>query len=258
MRVLILIATMLLAACSPAAWNEKLSTPQERGEAARVIALVRARDVAQLRAVARPDLSGQLTPEAVEKIAALVPNHGDAALVTVSVNSMTIAGKQSTQKAFNYDVGAGKRWALVQIVIDTSTAANKVAGIQVFPSAQRASTVNDFSWAGKSPLHYGWIVMMAAAVVVSVAGVIVAIRSSLFRRRRWLWIAGCALSFVTFSLNWSTGEWTVLPVSFLLLGASAAQAGPFNPWVLSFAIPIVAIVVLFRAWRAQRAVTGTP
>ena len=244
MRFLVLSVILLLAACSPQAWNDKLSTPKERATAERVIALLRARDVNGLKAMSDAQLAPQLTPESLRPIAAMTPSAGAPSLQTVAVKTMAVGGAARTMKALNYEMGNGKSWAMIQVVLDTSGDPIRVDGFRVFPADRQPSTINDFTLTGKPVLAYVWLAMMVLAVAVTILGAATAFRSPRFRKLRWLWVIGSLFSFGTFSLNWTTGAFGMMPISFLLLGAGALRAGPLSPWVVSFAIPVVAIVIL--------------
>jgi hypothetical protein len=101
---------------------------------------------------------------------------------------------------------------------------------------------------GKGAINYLWIAAMAIAVGSSLAAFVLILRTRALRLK-WLWAIGSLLGFVNFRLDWTTGQWDIWPLSFTLFGASALRSGMLAPWVMSFAIPIVAIV--FLALRAR-------
>lgn len=227
---------------------EKLSNSGERLFATRVIVAARAGDVRALRASAEPDLTDQLTPEVVRKLQTGIPPVGRIVLATVFVETTA----NGTFKTFNHEVGAGNRWAMVQVVMRTDTAAPQLIGLHTYPTPVQPIKVNDF---GQRPLTIGgalWLIAMIAAFATSLAGVVIAWRRKTMRRR-WLWVIGSALPVVTLTMNWTTGAWQVTPVSVLVLGAAGMRSGPFMPWLFSFAIPVVALIVIVRAWRDRRA-----
>ena len=49
-----------------------------------------------------------------------------------------------------------------------------------------------------------------------------------------------------FSLNWATGAWSIKPIYVSLLGAGFFRPSPFDAWILSFSLPIVAVIFLMR------------
>ena len=96
-----------------------------------------------------------------------------------------------------------------------------------------------------------WTLAVMVACVGTCLTAIVLIWRSRWLSRRWLWTLGSLFGFIGFGLNWSTGAWAIL-FGASLLGAQATKAGPFAPWILSFFVPIVAIVVIVLWFRARK------
>jgi len=57
-----------------------------------------------------------------------------------------------------------------------------------------------------------------------------------------LWIIFILFGFVTFSLNWTTGEFEIQLISIKLFGVGIIKLGIIAPWIVSFSIPIGAII----------------
>ncbi|MFZ5747306.1 MAG: hypothetical protein ACOY45_06570 [Pseudomonadota bacterium] len=244
---LVLLAALGLAGCSVQAINERLTTPDERALAVRVIRATRAGDRDAVMRDAAPQLAGQLSPELFARLAASIPD-GEPVLETANVQSATGPAGVQTLKFLNYELGAGNRWAVVQVILDTSGGAARLNGIYALPGDHSLVQANRLTLAGKTPLHYAWLGAMFSAVLVSLAALVLILRARGLRYK-WAWALGCLVSFVTFSLDWTTGTASVQPISVLLLGAAVFQAGPLNPWLFSFAIPVLPIAFLFRYWR---------
>lgn len=245
MRALIAgILLFVLAACSIQRWNEWASTPQERAFAAQMVQAIQRGDMRQLAEASDPDTMRDFSPRMLAQIREVTPD-GPAKLMTVSVNAMTAGGETSSFKTFNYELGTGQRWAILQIILHPKGERLWLAGVYVQPADRSPSIAHAFSFRGKRAIHYFWLAMMLAAVATSITALVLVLRTRGLRRK-WLWAVGSALGFVSFQLNWTTGEWGIWPISIQLFGASALQNGPLLPWVMSFAIPVVAIIFLVR------------
>ncbi|MDF7774120.1 hypothetical protein P1X14_02575 [Sphingomonas sp. AOB5] len=247
MRQTILILMMMLiglSACSKEDWIEKLSTPEERALSLRSLKALQSGNFGAVDAMSRSELREEVTPEIYDQVRGMIPP-GEPRLQTVAANSHTADGVTTTLKSFNYEMGSGDRWAIVQITLQTSPGRTTVAGFRAYPMEQSPIAAQSFSFEGKGALHYFWLLTMVAAVVTTIAGIVMVIRTPDVRRK-WLWVIGCLFSFVTFSLNWNTGEMGVAPFYFLIFGAGGGQAGPLSPWIFQFAIPVVAITFLIR------------
>lgn len=106
-------------------------------------------------------------------------------------------------------------------------------------------SLNGFSLQKAGLSHYLMIMIMFAAVVVTVAALFRIWRSGLFHRR-WLWTIGALIGITTLRLDWTTGHLFFQPVSAQLFSVSAMKQPIYSPWVLAVSIPLVALIVLLR------------
>lgn len=248
-----LCAAMLLASCSLADWNERLSSPQERAQALNFVAAFRAGRLATIQGEIDPGIFKQTVAER-EKLLSLIPVDGAPQLITVASQTNMTPGKTTTLKSLNYEFGSGSKWAIFQVTLSTEQHGPRVAGWRLFPSSQQPTIINKFSLAGKSSLHFLWLFLMASSVVTCITGAVLAFRDRV-TSNRWLWVLGSLFGFIKFNLEWTTGAFGFQPISFMLLGASGVQASPLDPWIFSFAIPIVAIIVIVRKLRSHSSET---
>ncbi|MEN9443565.1 MAG: hypothetical protein RIS47_455 [Bacteroidota bacterium] len=102
------------------------------------------------------------------------------------------------------------------------------------------SSMFEFSLTNKSWLHYLFLFFAVSIPIFILVSLVAAFRTKL--NKKWLWIVGILVCFVQFSMNWTTGtvDFQIFNVSFL--GAGISRMGNIQPWILSFSIPIVAIL----------------
>jgi len=244
MRLLLIGLLLVLAGCSASDWNERLSSPEDRALALRTIDGLRTGRLDPLKADIEPTIFAQ-TVAGRDKFAAPLSTPGTPTLVTVSSNTHTDVRGTVTTKALNYEFGAGNKWVVMQIVLRTTGQRPEVIGWNVTPTNARPTTIGDFSFNGKGAIHFAWIAAMIASVLVIVTALVQGVRSKGIKRR-WLWMLGSAFGFAQFSLNWATGAWSIQPIHVALLGAGFIKPSPFDPWILSFSLPIVAVIFLIR------------
>jgi hypothetical protein len=256
MRVVIAgILLLLLGACSVQRFNAWLSTPEERAFAEQMVQVIQAGDMRRLVAVSDPDTMRDFTERLLKQVRGLTPA-GPAKLMTVSSNTVTAGGQTRTFKTFNYELGAGQHWAILQIILHPAGEKIWLAGVYVQPVARSPSAAHAFSLKGKGAIHYLWLSAMLLTVLTSIAALVLILRTHGLKLK-WLWAIGSLFGFVGFQLNWTTGDWGAWPISFYLFGAAAVQNGPLLPWVMTFAIPVVAIVFLVARTIGITAVRGT-
>lgn len=244
MRIILLVFSLLLASCSQSSLNDALASPQEKSVATRFIAALQSGRIDTVKTSLEPLLYGQ-TLAIQQAIQPAIPKETNYALVTVAVQTNSANGVSKTLKALNYEVGAGAKWAVIQIVMTEVAGGPQVVGWHATPFRNRPTASGDFTFAGKGALHYLWLLAMALSTL-TILFTLNVIRRSEGIKRRWLWTLGAALGLGQFTLNWSTGAWGIRPLGFFLFGSAAFKASPFDPWMLSFSLPIVAVIFLLR------------
>jgi hypothetical protein len=243
MRRVILILLLVLGACNSVEdWNNKVSTAEERSFALSIIDATRQGNFGLIDARILPEYRPQLTPELFAKIRELAPP-GKAVLQTVAVDTQSDGFASRTIKSFNYEIGGGKRWALFQVTILGPPGHLQLVGVHIYPLDRPPSSVNAFGSVDRGMIHYLWLAAMALALGTTLTALVLIVRTRGVRLK-WLWALGCLMSFGLFQLNWTTGAWSVTPIGFVLFGAGAVQNGPLMPWIMQFAIPVVAIVFI--------------
>ena len=119
-----------------------------------------------------------------------------------------------------------------------------VQTFSILPSDQSLSKIHEFTFENKSFINFLWIFLVIIIPIFILVTLIFAIRTPL--KRKWLWIIFILFGFVAFSLNWTTGEIRFQLINFKLFGAGIVKSGIIAPWIVSFAIPIGAIVFWFK------------
>ncbi|OAN60035.1 hypothetical protein [Sphingomonas sp. TDK1] len=242
MRVLVAFVLLVLSACSYQQLFDKLSTPQEQAMALHAAQAVQKGDLGWLSAHAGDRLRQDLTPVLGHQMQALSPR-GQPVLSAVNVQWLQNGGKPITLKRLTYEIGANDRWALLQVVLETEGPKPLVNGVFVQLVDRSPRAANRLTLTDKGFIHFLWLVLMAAAVGTCITAFVLVLRTKRLRWK-WLWCVGVFLSSFAFQLNWTTGAWDFMPISVTLFGAGALQQGPMMPWVMTFAIPVVAITFL--------------
>lgn len=92
--------------------------------------------------------------------------------------------------------------------------------------------------------------MLFLAILVplfTLYALILCIRTKI-EKKKWLWVIFVLAGIASFSVDWTTGQWRIVPLSFQLLGAGAS-APPYGPWVISVSLPLGAIIFLLKRKR---------
>lgn len=242
LSILLLMFLILPVSAHAQVIDDLSSTPREREFALVIIEALRTGNFGHLDTAADPEVRKTLTPELFDTMSAMVPP-GPAVFGGAERLEVQLGSRDLPARRLIYLVGDGLKRAQVMIVMhEYRPGWHRMVGLHVQelyfkPGPPAAAPV------AVGRIHYLWLTAMALAVMLSLAGLVAVIRTRGLRLK-WLWAIGCLFSFVSFQLNWVTGEWGVWPFSFTLLGAGFFRFGPAAPWVVQFAIPVVAITFL--------------
>ena len=246
-RLWILLSFLCLAACSQQTMIDKLASRNEQALAINVAQQLRAGRADLIVAEAQPQLASEISRVTPQIRSMLEPVKGPFAIKTANVFKML---NGPTTKTFVLQAGSGSRWALVEVVLQGIPQQMELSGFHVQPFAADPSQANRFHWGDQGLVGYIWLALMLACVLTCLWAVFLIWRRP-WLKRRWLWTLGSLFGFAGFGLNWATGAWAILFVNVSLLGARATKMGPYSPWILSFGIPIVAVIVMVRWYRRE-------
>jgi hypothetical protein len=113
--------------------------------------------------------------------------------------------------------------------------------INAFNPAQ--ARANDFTLQGKPPRQLAFFGALVASVVLMIVAVLGTLLTRSFKRK-WLWVIISLVGAPVFLMNWATGAWQ--PSFTLSLIGTAVTRGlsPVDPWIVTFQLPIGALVTL--------------
>ena len=115
----------------------------------------------------------------------------------------------------------------------------EVQTFNINPSDHSLSLDYEFTFKNKSFRHFLWLFFSIIIPLFILTTIVFIIKTPI--KKKWLWIIFILIGFVSFSLNWTTGEFGISPISFKLLGAGFIKSGIIAPWIISFSIPFGAI-----------------
>ena len=154
------------------------------------------------------------------------------------------AGKSRKTTNLSYEVELTTGWLVGSVVVSDVGDERSITSAQFNRYDASIEALNSFTFSGKSVAHYVFFALVVAIPLFSMITLVVCARSKI--RKKWLWIIFILLGFVTFRLNWSTGQINCQLLSFQLLGASVFKMGLYGPWNIGVAVPIGAIVFLLK------------
>jgi hypothetical protein len=172
---------------------------------------------------------------------------------TYSYANVSTTGHESGARvSLTYEFEFPHGWLVANIWIRNRAGKLIVDRIRVWPTTDSQERLNAFRLRGKSFGHY--VMLLATlAVPVFILVVLLILTRTKVPGRKWAWALGILLGSGVTSFNWTTGRASFNPLQFLLLGAGWFKA-PYGPVTLSVAVPVVAVVFLWKRheWRSTQ------
>lgn len=202
-----------------------------------------------------PKIDGLLAPEmkvpavkaALPKVRSYIPREAPSDINAVQWDIFYPSNGDDVTAIVRHAYRFEGRRALVTTTLRRPPATHdwKVSGFKVWVATDKELSVNRLTLMGKTPSHYVFLVGMVLSPILMIGAVweLIAMGG---RKRRFWWIIPSVIGVVTIRMNWTTGAVSFLPFNFQVLGAGATTVPTgFDPWMLSFSLPVVALLVLF-------------
>lgn len=233
---------LMLVGCDQAGMINKMMTPQDEATARGYIDLVRQNKLEQIEKDIDPSIKNADLHDGLVKMATLIPSQDPEAIKVVGVQIFNSKDSSRTNITFEYKFPS--KWLLMNVAVQKKAGVSTIVGFHVNPIPDSLENLNRFTFAGKRPLHYVVFSLAIMLSLFSLYALVQCVRTKI-ERRKWLWIIFIILGVGKFSVNWTTGQWSVTPLAVQFLSA-AAFAPFYGPWVISISLPLGAIVFLLR------------
>lgn len=223
---------------------EKFEPEKESEFAKEVVENIRTAQLGRVVDVLIEELNKDETLVQLEELIEYFPEGEPKQVTTIGARTFKHFGPQGGSATieynltYEYEFEAG--FAVAQVVVVGNVPDAKIKGVHITRLEESLAETHAFKLGGKSAAQYGFLMFVLAIPLFILAMLVKCIRSRNLQRK-WMWVLFIILGFVTFQLNWTTGEADFTPISFVLFGASASRASPYSPWIISFALPIGAL-----------------
>ena len=254
----ILALAFALAGCSQDAMLQRMVPPGADARARAYLALFQRAQVDSALVRLTPELRAQ-GEGGFRQLAAFLEGRSldSARLIGVQVRDFRSDRRDERHVNLSYEFHDAKGWFIANVATVERGGDWQVEGATARTLPASLETINAFTLSGRSARHWLWLLLTVAAFATSV---VVAVRVARARGmpRRWLWFVVALFGLGQFSLDWATGAWGIKPLYVMLLSAGFMKAGPVAPWILSFAIPVGAIVAEARRRRWLASAVAAP
>jgi hypothetical protein len=245
---MLLVAGLLQACGVPRTAEEFDSTAEARYLRATVDKLAR-QDYAAIESALDPRINQPNVHAALLQLHMLLPKEAPDKTLPVDwrfFKQETSDGhsERTASVAMEYQYPSAK-WIAASAVLSGEPGNFRIVSfnIEVLPAS--LADLNAFGFAGKGPVHYVFLVLTIGTALLSLYAFVRCLRTKGLRRK-WLWAIVTLVTVCGFGIDWSSGETGFQLLRLNLLGWGAGRAGWLGPWMISFPIPVGALVFLLR------------
>ncbi|NTW32939.1 MAG: hypothetical protein HGB12_09975, partial [Bacteroidetes bacterium] len=134
-------------------------------------------------------------------------------------------------------------WAYYSFQLLEKNGQFKVTSFRFLPTYESLSNIHNFTFKGKSFIHYLWIILMIFIPLFIIITIVFICLTPI--KLKWFWIILALTGICSLQLNWTTGQIGIKIINISILGSSFFKSGIIAPWIISFALPIGAIIFWF-------------
>ncbi|MFT3870930.1 MAG: hypothetical protein QM715_20950 [Nibricoccus sp.] len=247
-----LFLLLLLNACKPSTMIENFADDAKEQMALHYIQRLVDNDTTALIQELDSSLRSGNELSQFDQMRSLIPAGKPNVTNLVGYNSF----KSSEVLRYNltYQFGYGSTWIAVNVAWNELPDGKcQIIGMHVYPLTEPLQKTHAFNFARATSRHYVFFVAAILLPIFTIATLVVCIRTKL-ARRKWLWILFILFGLGQISINWTNGQCGFWLLSILLFSGSATASSIYSPWIVSFSLPIGA--VLF--WIYRKKLTSSP
>lgn len=243
---LLSLTMVALAACNPLARD-----PVADAQVRQAYSEIRKGDVQALTARFAPEAKSSTTTAQLAQVQRLVPKEEPRSRKVVGTSTVFINGAATLATIDEYDYGD----RVVRVDARLHRAGSgpwEIQGFHVQLASAKALEANNFNFFQKSARHYLILAITVGVPLLMTIAVVKVLRTQELRHK-WLWVLLALLGLGKVQMNWATGAFAYQIATAQLIGFGVLR-GPssFDPWFLTFTLPIGALLILSGLWANPR------
>jgi hypothetical protein len=173
----------------------------------------------------------------------------------VTYFSLFDSSSKSKVVALSYEWSGKDTWYSANLRWTERDNQRLVDVLHIDPLNAPLEKIHAFTLSDKGILNWIFLIVAIAAVLFVFYALILCIRTKI-PRRKWLWIIFILIGVGKISMVWTTGKiiwWGGLSslLSMLIFAADFVRASEYYPVIVSFSVPVGAIVFLIRRKKCQ-------
>lgn len=231
---------LLLVGCSQSELLQKFASPEEQSLAKGYIDLLRQQKFDDIEKAIDASISGASLHNTLIQMSSLIPNGEPTSVKLVGAHRMNMDDSTTVDLTFEYEFP--EKWLLANVAVKRQGGNNIIMGFNITPQSASLEEQSKFTLKGKTTIQYIVFTLAIIFPLLTLYALVICVRTKL-KGRKWPWVLVVIFGFTQFAVNWTTGQWAFMPLSFQLFSASAT-APLFGQWTLAVSLPIGAVIFL--------------
>lgn len=228
---------------------EKFAPADEVAIGRQYIDLLRSKKISEIETTLDPTVKNSATRSAIERAAALFPAQAPRRTKLVGYHWDT--SNSETNYDVAYELVYRHTWLFIVVSFKKNNDGIILESAEVQPLTDSLEHMNALNSGHKRLGQYLMALTTLAVGVFVIATLFICARTPTVRHK-WLWMILICIGVVQFSMNWTTGEYSVEILSFHVPASGMSQAGSYSPWMFFFTVPAGAVVFLLRRGRLMQ------
>lgn len=245
----------MLVGCSQDSMIKSMMTPEDEAVVRNYIELLKNDKLELIEKDLDPEIRNADMHSALSRMTSLIPKQYPDSIKMVGLSILN--GDNFTSTNITYEYQFKDKWLLINIAVKKKDGIATITAFNVIPIQDSLENINRFNFVGKQPLHYAVLLLTVLVSAFSIYAFALCLGTNISRNMKLSWIIFIIFGFGKFSINWTTGEW-LITVQAIQLFSGGAYAPAYGPWVISFSIPIGAIVFVLLRGRLRKSADKTP
>lgn len=238
---------LLLVGCDQASIMKKITPSEAESVAKGYVDLLRQNRFDEIEKDLDASINTFDIHSTLVKMAQMIPTQQPESIKVVGVNKNVFNGPnepKTTTTNITFEYQFQSRWLLINVATQKRGGVSTIVGFNVNPIPDSLEKLNKFRLVGKSPLQYSVLFLAIFIPLFILYALILCIRTKI-EKKKWLWVIFVLAGIATFSVDWTTGQWRIVPLSFQLFGVGAS-APPYGSWVISISLPLGAVIFMLK------------
>jgi hypothetical protein len=196
-----------------------------------------------------PSIRNRDTHETLAVMASMFPNN-PISVKTVDVSVARSRNSSTTNITLEYQFV--QSWLLAQVAIQTKDGLKTITGFHVNPISEPVEVANQFTLNDKGVSQYAGLFVAICASGLTLYAFVLCVRTNI-GKRKWVWLVVIWFGVCRLTVNWTTGQWFLSPLTVQVPPVMAASSF-YGPWMLQIVAPLGAITFL----RLRRRLASEP